>query len=100
MSVLWAELKDGQIYCGLNKCDKVAIDYIVQPVGKDDKVEIELIIPVCSECVTHIGHFEWVLLYCIHCNSSQWIYKPLARRVYKEDESIIWMNDCPKCYNK
>lgn len=95
-SILYFDLIQSKVECGLVKCEQKAVDYIVQPIGKNNKLEIELVIPVCLECIKYIGHHEWVLLYCIKCNSSQWVYKPWAKRVYTD--SIIWMNECPKCY--
>lgn len=94
--LLYLDLLQGEVECGLVNCKQRAVDYIIQPIGKDNKVEIELVIPVCLECTKYIGHYEWVLLYCVKCNASQWVYKPWAKRTYTE--SITWMNECPKCH--
>lgn len=94
--VLYLELLEGKVECGLTKCNQKAVDYVIQPVGKDNNVEIELVIPVCLGCSKYIGHYEWVLLYCVKCNESQWVYKPWAKLTYTE--SVVWMNECPRCH--
>ena len=98
LAALYAEIQTGIIQCGLNKCNATAVDYIFQPWGKDDIVEFNLMIPVCLECVDFLGQNDWVLLYCVVCNASQWVYKPIAKLKYG-NQNIVWMDTCPKCNN-
>jgi hypothetical protein len=59
-----------------------------------------LAIPICAECEAALFNDEWVLLYCVRCNASQWIYKPLAKRKYEKGQHVMFMTMCPKCYGK
>lgn len=79
-----------------------AVDYIVQPIGKtkveDESKDIKhLVIPICEECVEGLVDNNWVLLYCLNCDKSQWVYKPFAKMKY--NHNIIWVGNCPKCSN-
>ena len=86
--------------CELNHgpgCDiPDAVDFLVQefssPAGN-----YKVAIPICQDCIDGLASDEWVLLYCITCNSSQWIFKPLARRRYPDGTHLLWMDRCPKC---
>lgn len=77
-----------------------AVDYLGQNIGNQTKgvtTEI-LVIPICQECVDALCDKNWLLFYCIGCNQSQWLYKPLAKRIYSSDEHIIFLTTCPHCY--
>lgn len=92
---LYAEISKGSIGCETKDCKNVATDFIVQPLGFNDKVKEEIVVPICKECIKFISGDEWVLLYCVQCLSSQWLSRSLAKRTY--DSSIVWMDGCPKC---
>lgn len=79
-----------------------AVDYLVQNAGDQvsSTVTETLAIPICQECVDALSDKEWLLFYCVGCNRSQWLYKPLARRVYGKDEHIIFLAKCPYCYEE
>jgi hypothetical protein len=77
-----------------------AVDYIMQGLGIVEgegvqKVEDRIVIPVCADCAEALRSDTWVLLYCLGCNSSQWVLKQLARREYKTN--LMWLGDCPEC---
>ncbi len=104
---LLAELETGS--CELNhgrgtrSQDYPASDYLVMPVGYQESPVIEvavreLVIPVCTECVTALLGDDWTLLYCFECCSSQWIYRKLARFEYRHH--ILWLRGCPECTNE
>ena len=87
-------------YAGAPPCR--AVDYIVLPVGyRDGACEVavrEVAIPVCAECADSLQGDEWTLLYCIECNSSQWIARAKARLKYRHH--LIWLRGCPECTNE
>jgi hypothetical protein len=98
--LLMAELENTE--CQLKHNDDEthrACDFITCPMGYADIGITDFItIPICKECIEALMGDEWVLLYCVHCNSSQWVYKPLSKREYTE--KIVWMTKCPKCEGK
>lgn len=75
--------------------DHPAIDYLSQ-----NMVDGAIVIPVCQECVNALHGNDWVLLYCVNCNQSQWVCKRYAKRRYKDNEHVIFMTACPHCYKK
>lgn len=78
--------------------DHPAIDYLCQGFGFGE-IETESIrIPICAECVEALLGDEWILLYCLHCNSSQWVKRSLAKYQYPFWLHIKWMDVCPICY--
>jgi len=88
---------------GVDNKEYQAVDYIVLPMGYNDSevVEVtarELVIPVCSECVQALRGEEWTLLYCFECNSSHWVYRPLAKNDYRHH--LLWLRGCPDCTNE
>jgi len=92
-------------YCelshGIDTEKKKAVDYLVVPMGYKESNGIEtvtdfLTIPICQECKEAIESNEWILLYCLNCNESQWIIKELARHQYSNN--VNFMKYCPKCY--
>ena len=72
-----ANLEDEQ--CGLDHKDEeyhLAVDYLCRKIGYkipegNDIAEAELRIPICQECVDALLSKEWIIFYCIECNSSQ-----------------------------
>lgn len=79
-----------------------AVDYLTQNIGDQSSnttTEV-LAIPICQECVDALSSKRWLLFYCVGCNRSQWLYKPLAKRVYREEEHIIFLTKCPYCYEE
>ncbi len=74
-----------------------AVDFLCQHIGfKDDNIATEVLrIPICKECAEALLNPEWLLVYCVGCNSSQWIFKPKAYN--KVTEGIIWLDECPEC---
>ena len=81
--------------------DHIAIDFIVLPMGykQDNGIMVqtdELIIPVCLECLDGMNDPDWLLIYCIVCHASQWIYKPLAKFNYGNDKFKL-LDECPIC---
>ena len=95
-ALLYTELKQGKTKCGLNKCDSIASDFIVQKIGYEHD-NVELIVPICKECIEYINDGDMCVLYCVKCHSSQWIYKPKSKLEYG-DKTIIWMDRCPNCH--
>jgi len=94
--------------CGLNHghwdCpDPQAVDYIVAPFGyKVGDIEYmqtqEFAIPVCKCCAETLysNDKEWILYYCINCNSSQWIIRQLMG-INSQRPMVEWLDECPKC---
>lgn len=92
---------------GTNKQDYPAVDQIVLPIGYKEneitEVQIrELYIPICQECLNGLYDKNWVLIYCLDCLESQWVYKPKAKLDYmnkltEKSHNIIWLKGCPKC---
>jgi len=74
-----------------------AVEFLCQYLGfKDDNVATELLrIPICADCVEGLNDPEWLLVYCVSCNSSQWIFKPKSS--IKITGDIIWLDECPEC---
>lgn len=106
--VLLSELSNSE-YCQLNhgpntiEKDYIAVDYLICPIGYKESENIqvvvkELTIPICQECVDGLNNDNWVLIYCLSCLNSQWIYKLLAKMKYPTN--IVWLNGCPKCTKK
>ena len=60
------------------------------------------VIPVCQVCAHRLDSDDWILLYCVSCNRSIWIFKPesLKQYHYGEGEHIKWMNECQHCYKE
>lgn len=76
-----------------------AVNYLCQFIGfiKEDIAEYMIQIPVCKECEEALTGDGWVLFYCITCNSSQWVLKSLAKRIYKKTDKVFFMDVCPIC---
>lgn len=76
-----------------------AVDYLCQYVGPTDSdVGTALLrIPICAECITTLYDKDWILFYCLTCNSSQWLMRSKAKKHYPEIESIKFLAQCPNC---
>lgn len=100
-TILMLELDNS--HCELNHGPNVdtskikAVDYLTIPVGdiKTGVVDNSFVIPICEECAEGLVDPEWVLIYCLECMSSQWVYKPLAKYRYKDN--LIIVAGCIKC---
>jgi len=57
----------------------------------------EIRVPVCLECAEAIVNPEWILMYCIFCFKSQWVYRPLAKYNYPPGNLVYWLDVCPFC---
>ena len=64
--------------------------------GVDD-IEDVLRIPICEECAAGLYDEDWLLFYCLKCNSSQWLIKSKAKKLYPHWESIRFLAGCPIC---
>ena len=96
----FCELKHGP---NTHREDFPATDYLVLPVGYQEECDVEvvvreLVVPVCRDCVDALLGEEWTLLYCFECNSSQWIYRSLAKLNYRHH--VLWLRGCPDCAEK
>ena len=89
-----------ELSCCLDHKDtknRQAVDYLCQRFkDKYDKIDM-LRIPICAECSEALCGEEWVLIYCIYCNRSQWIYRPKAKLQYGKDVHVVWLDICPWC---
>ena len=74
-----------------------AVDYLCQNFGNNDNIDFAVRIPICQECVEALLQDEWVLCYCINCNSSQWIHKKYSKLQWPFWIHIKWMDICPVC---
>jgi len=74
-----------------------AVDYLCQNFkDKYGKID-ELRIPICGECAEALCGIEWILLFCIYCGRSQWVYRPKAKLKYGKNVHVVWMDICPWC---
>lgn len=73
-----------------------AIDVIQQDIGYYNQRQYSVTIFVCQDCVNRLYSPNFILLYCLKCNHSQWIVKPYAKMNYGQ-KHICWMSCCPDC---
>jgi hypothetical protein len=82
--------------CSLNHGPGVkpppATNYLCQRIGSD-----LYRIPICDECAAALYDEEWLLFYCLSCNSSQWLLKSKAKKYYPKWESVRFLHTCPMC---
>lgn len=87
--------------CHLNHGEGVkppkATEYLCQWIGKDGQEEFLFRIPICDECAEALYDEEWLLFYCLTCNSSKWLLKSRAKKYYPKWESIRFLSECPIC---
>ena len=104
--VVIADLVDS--FCELNhgpntkSSDFPATNALVVPIGYRESTNIDVAkrnytIPICNECALGLEGNEWVLLYCLECNKSQWIAREKAKNKYHPDDHIIWKIGCHNC---
>lgn len=74
-----------------------AVDYLCQNLGNNftKSVTEQLRVPICSDCKEGLADSDWVLLYCVTCHNSQWIYKPRSSHIFHTN--VVWLNECPYC---
>jgi len=103
---LLAELGAKGNACMLKHKDPIpkAVDYIVIPFGNEEGAD-NFTIPVCQECLDGFIDPKWLLIYCLKCMASQWLYKPFAKLQYFNRStgkmySGIILDGCPECSDK
>ena len=77
-----------------------AVDYLCQYLGDMETgiADTLIQIPICAECVDALCGKEWILFYCLKCNSSQWVKRTLARKSYPANMNIMFYDECPNCF--
>lgn len=86
-----------------------AVDYLCQDFGQEASTDVghainetlvayTLRVPICQECMEALLGDEWILLYCVHCNNSQWVSRKYAKYHYPFWLHIKWMDACPVCH--
>jgi len=76
-----------------------AVEYLCQHLGdkNTDAVYQEIRVPVCLECAEALLNPKWILMYCVFCFRSQWVYRPLAKYNYPPGNLVYWLDVCPFC---
>lgn len=76
-----------------------AVDYLCQKVGDPESGVgfYELRIPICEECSEAMHDRDWILVYCVNCLKSQWIFRPRAKKQYPKGNLVYWLDVCPYC---
>jgi len=76
-----------------------AVEYLCQRLGdkNTDTVYQEIRVPVCLECAEAIVNPKWILMYCVFCFKSQWVYRPFAKYNYPDGNLVYWLSVCPFC---
>ena len=85
---------------GVGEKPPSAMEYLCQYIGKQDDPDTipELLrVPICEECVIALYDENWLLFYCLTCDSSQWLLKSKARKLYPKWESVRFLHTCPNC---
>ena len=79
--------------------DHPAVEYLCQHLGNPGTGEAQeqLRIPVCKDCLEALYDPNWILMYCVYCHRSQWLYRPYAKLNYPDGNVIYWMDVCPFC---
>lgn len=93
--------------CGLNhgipyEENPVAVDYLCQGFGDQRVGNIDSIIqiPACAECIASLFSEFQILLLCLNCISSKWIFRPDSKLEFPEDKSLFLLTQCPNCYTE
>lgn len=83
-------------YCDLHHTQykPPTINQIIQVLDTGDKLSIN----ICEECLEALQGDEWVLLYCVNCLESRWVWKEASKMSYQHN--ILWLNGCPECTNE
>lgn len=102
-----AELKILGTQCGLNhgipdEENPFAVDYLCQSFGNPYTGSIDSIIqtPLCAECLVSLFSEYQILLLCLNCISSQWVFRPEAKLDYPKDKNLFLLTQCPNCYKE
>ena len=76
-----------------------AVEYLCQRLGDKNTGTIyqEIRVPVCLECAEAIVNPKWILMYCVFCFKSQWVYRPFAKYNYPPGNLVYWLDCCPYC---
>lgn len=76
----------------------VASVVLTQEFGIEGGASESVQIPLCEECARWWAteKSDWVLMYCVDCGESQWIFKPLSKREWN-DSKVMWLGGCLKC---
>jgi len=79
-----------------------AVNYLCQYIGDTSTGHIDglLRIPICVECLAALHDENWLLFYCLKCNSSQWLLKSKAKKLYPAWEHVKFFIECPNCFEK
>jgi hypothetical protein len=100
------ELNELGVKCGLNhNCPEdeipMAVDYLCQNFGDvtTGVIDTTLQIPICAECLISLFSKFQILLLCVNCASSQWIYRPESKIEWPENQTLFLLKQCPKCYD-
>lgn len=101
---------DGKTLCDLNHgkgysdSDIIAVDYVVLPMGmvKDNNVSEHLVMAVCPYCIESMYDREWVLLCCLACGQTRWIWRRYSKLQYINAKTgqpydILLLDGCPDC---
>ena len=91
--------------CGLKHCkddpaeNHAAVDFLCQKIGNPESGAgyYELRIPICEECAEALYDRDWILVFCVNCLRSQWIFRPRAKKQYPSGNLIYWLDVCPYC---
>lgn len=105
LNTMIARIELDNEHCGLkhSKEDPAenhqAIDFLVQNLGNPQTGEVyqQIRVPICDECMAALDHPDWILMYCVNCHKSQWVYRPKAKYNYPEGNQIYWLDVCPFC---
>ena len=76
-----------------------ATDYLTVPMGFNSQHEDTLQIAACNECIDYLSSNEWVLILCIGCLASRWVYKKHAKLDYG-NKALVLVDGCPNCTGK
>ncbi len=79
-----------------------AVNYLCQYIGNTNTGHADglLRIPICAECSYALYDEDWLLFYCLNCNSSQWLLKSKARKLYPSWEHVKFLVECPNCFEE
>lgn len=77
----------------------LAVDYLCQKFGdqKSGQVDSILQVPICAECMAGLFSEYQILILCLNCVSSQWLFRPDTKLKYPEDKNLFLVTQCPEC---
>lgn len=96
------DLDIGETKCGINhgidyEDNPLAIDYFCQKFSMPNEEDINLRIPLCSECVASLYSEHQILFICTNCSSSQWLFRESSTRDYPPELHVLFFKRCPVC---